>query len=264
MTTTSWNHSSRLTAALAVCLLVAAAVAPAAAVSVAETDAPDSAEVGKEVEVTITLSELYKDPSLEQWELGGETELENPTWTIVYYDQTGSKVDQESFGRQEFTSDSVTASDGVAEVKVKLTGVAPEVSEYSYDPRQTFTAATVNQIPPGGSVNEITTTDIHHYTAESQDAREALDSAATAMEDAGNPAEAEETFGLAVSAYQSGNFDNAQKLADEAKTQAEQAQSTANRNRLLLMGAGALLVIGAAVGGFFYWRSQQDSTDRLG
>ena len=95
MTTTSWNHSSRLTAVLAVCLLAAAAVAPAAAVSVAETDAPDSAAVGEEVSLTITLSELYREPSLEEWELTGETALENPTWTVVYYDQTGSKVDQE-------------------------------------------------------------------------------------------------------------------------------------------------------------------------
>ncbi|MEZ3115067.1 hypothetical protein RYH80_03925 [Halobaculum sp. MBLA0147] len=264
MTTTSWNHSSRLLAVAAVVALLAAAVAPATAVSVAETDAPDSAAVGEEVSLTITLTELYREPSLEQWELSGATELTNPTWTVVLYDQTGAKVGQESFGGQTFAGVSVVADDGVSEVEVQLTGSVPEVAEYTYDPHQTFEAATLEQVPPGGGANELTSVATEHFTEESQSAREALDAASSEIEAAGNPSEATETFGLAVSAYESENFDNAQKLADEAKGQAQQAQNTANRNRLILMGAGALLVLGIAAGGVFYWRSQQDSTDRLG
>jgi hypothetical protein len=264
MTTTSWNHSSKLYAVLAVCALLAAAVAPAAAVSVSETDAPDSAAVGSEVSLTITLADLYKDPQLEEWELDGETDLENPTWTVVFYDQTGSKIGQESFGGQEFTSDAISASEGVSEIEVQLTGTVPEVSEYTYDPQQTFTAAELNQIPPGGGSNEITTSEIHYYTSESQSAREALDSAATAIDDAGNPDDASNKFDQAVQAYESGEFDLATTLADEAETQAEQAKKTDNRNDLILMGVGALLVIGVVAGGVFYWRSQQDTHDRLG
>ena len=264
MTTTSWNHSSKLTVALAACLLVAAAVAPAAAVSVAETDAPDSAAVGDEVSLTITLSELYREPSLEEWELTGETALENPTWTVVYYDQTGSKVDQESFGGQTFAGANVVADDGVSEVEIQLTGTVPAVSEFTYDPQQTFTGAVLEQVPPGGGANELTTVEPTYFTGESQEARAALDAAATEIDAAGEPQAPSDKFDQAVQAYESGEFGLATTLANEAETQAEQAQSTANRNRLLLMGAGALLVVGAAVGGFFYWRSQQDSTDRLG
>ncbi|MEZ3144061.1 hypothetical protein [Halobaculum sp. MBLA0143] len=264
MTTTSWNHSSRLTAALAVCLLVAAAVAPAAAVSVAETDAPDSAAVGEEVSLTITLSQLYQEPSLEEWELAGETALETPTWTVVYYDQTGSKVGQESFGGQTFDDASVVADDDISEIEVQLTGVVPEVSEYTYDPQQTFTAATLRQVPPGGGSNQLATVEPAYFTDASDSARDALDAAATEVEAAGSPQAASDKFDQAVQAYESGEFELATTLANEAESQAEQVQSNQNRNQLLLMGAGALLVVGGAVGGFFYWRSQQDSTDRLG
>lgn len=264
MTTTSWNHSSRLLAVAAVVALLAAAVAPATAVSVAETDAPDSAAVGEEVSLTITLAELYREPSLERWELAGSTELTNPTWTVVLYDQTGAKVGQESFGGQTFEGVSVVADDDVSEVEVQLTGTVPEVAEYTYDPHQTFEAATLEQVPPGGGANELTSVATEHFTEESQSAREALDAASSEIESAGDPSGPSDKFDQAVQAYESGEFDLATTLAGEAESQAEDVQSTADRNRLILMGAGALLVLGIAAGGVFYWRSQQDSTDRLG
>jgi hypothetical protein len=264
MTTTSWNHSSRLYAVLAVCLLLAAAVAPAAAVSVGETDVPDSAAVGSEVSVTIQLTELYREPSLEEWELAGSTELENPTWTVVFFDQTGSKIGQESFGGQEFSGATVAASDDIDQIEVQLTGTVPSVTEYTYDPHQRFTAATLEQVPPGGGSNELASEEVPYFTEDSQSARSALDAAASAIENAGNPNEASSTFDLAVNAYESGNFDNARQLAQEAQNQAERAQQRDNRNELILMGVGALLVVGLVAGGFLYWRSQQDSNDRLG
>jgi len=264
MTTTSWNHSSKLGVAIAVCLLLVAAVVPAAAVSTVETDAPDSAAVGDEVSLTITLTELYQDPSLEEWEMTGTTALENPTWTVVYYDQTGSKVDQESFGGQTFDGASVAAADDVSEVEVQLTGEVPAVESYSYDPHQTFTAARLEQVPPGGGTNELVTAETEQFTSESQDAREAMASAESAIEAAGNPSDAASKFEQAVQAYESGEFTLATSLAEEAQTSAEQTQSTQDRNQLLLLGGGGLLVVALAVGGFVYWRSQQETTDRLG
>ncbi|MFB6176142.1 MAG: DUF4398 domain-containing protein [Halobaculum sp.] len=265
MTTTSWNHSSRLYAVLAVCALLVAAVAPAVAVSVGETDAPDSAAVGSEVSLTVTLTNLYQDPSLEEWELAGQTQLENPTWTVVFYDQTGSKVGQESFGGQEFSSGvTISASEGISEVEVQLTGTVPDVGEYSYDPQQTVTGMRLEQVPPGGGANEITTVEVAYYTEASKSARQELDAAAAAIEEAGNPKAASDKFDQAVQAYESGEFELAKTLANEAQKQAEQAQSTAQRNQLILMGGGVLLVLGLVAGGFFYWRSQQETTDRLG
>jgi hypothetical protein len=264
MTTTSWNHSSKLGVAIAVCLLLVAAVVPAAAVSTVETDAPDSAAVGDEVSLTITLTELYQDPSLEEWEMTGTTALENPTWTVVYYDQTGSKVDQESFGGQTFDGASVAAADDVSEVEVQLTGEVPAVESYSYDPHQTFTAARIEQVPPGGGANELVTAETEHFTSESQTAREAMASAESAIEAAGNPSDAASKFEQAVQAYESGEFTLATSLAEEAQTSAEQTQNTQDRNQLLLLGGGGLLVVALAVGGFVYWRSQQETTDRLG
>jgi len=264
MTTTSWNHSSELGVAIAVCLLLVAAVVPVAAVSTAETDVPDSAAVGDEVSLTITLTELYQGPSLEEWELTGTTELENPTWTVVYYDQTGSKVGQESFGGQAFDGASVVADDGVSEVEVQLTGETPAVESYSYDPHQAFTAARLEQVPPGGGANELVDAEMEHFTTESQAARETMASAESAIEAAGSPSEPSEKLDQAIQAYEGGDFTLATSLAEEAQTNAEQVQSADERNQLLLLGGGGLLLVAVVAGGIFYWRSQQETTDRLG
>ncbi|ERH12120.1 MAG: hypothetical protein J07HB67_01133, partial [halophilic archaeon J07HB67] len=227
MTTTSWNHSSRLGVAIAVCLLLVAVTVPVAAVSTAETDAPDSAAVGDEVSLTITLTELYDE--LEEWEMTGTTQLENPTWTVVYYDQTGSKVDQESFGGQTFDGANVAFADDVSEVEVQLTGEVPSVETYSYDPHQAFTAARLEQVPPGGGSNELVTAETEHFTSESQAARETMVSAESAIEAAGSPTDPSEKLDQAIQAYEGGDFELATTLAEEAQTNAEQAQNTQER-----------------------------------
>ncbi|SEO26046.1 hypothetical protein SAMN04487948_101393 [Halogranum amylolyticum] len=132
------TNSSRCFSLLVACLVLLTTVAaPAAAVSVAESDVPDEAEVGSQVSATVTLDELYKDPQLEAWTLQGETELTDVTWTVTSYDQTGSKLDQQSADGQNASVD-VAAADDVSEVRVKVTGTVPEVENYSYDPAQQF------------------------------------------------------------------------------------------------------------------------------
>ena len=39
--------------------------------------AADGVQVGEQVTATVTLAELYQDPGLEEWRLGGETALES-------------------------------------------------------------------------------------------------------------------------------------------------------------------------------------------
>lgn len=257
---TSLSRSSKL---LVACLVLLSAVAaPAAAVSVADSDVPDEAEVGSQVSATATLDELYKDPQLEAWTLQGQTNLTDVTWTVTYYDQTGAKVGQESTDGQNMTAD-IAASDDVSEVEVKVTGTVPEVTNYSYDPDQTFLFASLTQARDGGSSNAIESWQVHHYTEESKPAREAIDEAAAAVDSSGSD-EAEKTLENAVSAYENANFELAIELANEAQTKAQSAEQSQETMQLALYAVAGLLVVGLLAGGFLWYRSQQDGYDKLG
>jgi hypothetical protein len=265
MTKTNLSRCSSLLLAL---VLVASLAAPAAAVSVAETDVPAEAEVGTQVEATVTLTELYRNPTLEQWELRGETELRDVTWSISYVDQTGATVDREEFDGQNFTSSTISADDGTAEVRVRVTGTAPPVDSFSYDPEQTFVVASLTQAREGGNANAIDTWESHHFTAESDRARDALDEAAAGIETAegsgAGVAEAENTFAQAVDAYESENFDLTVELANEAASQADSARQSQQTVTLALWAGGGVVVLALLAGGVLYWRSQQDTHDPLG
>jgi hypothetical protein len=264
MTKTNLNRCSKL--ALAALVVFAAFSFPAAAVTVGDEDVPGNAEVDSQVSATVTLTELYKDPQLEQWTLAGETELEDVTWTVTYYDQTGAKVNQTSFDGQNFTGATVSAADGTSEVDVKITGTVPEIEEYSYDPQQSFRLMALEQTRKGGSSNEIDAWESSHYTSESEAARTAIEEAESAIEAASgaNTGEAEKLLDRAVDAYNGGNFDNAQGLASDAAESAEEAEKSSQTMQLALYAVGGLVVVGLLAGGFLWYRSQQDSYDKLG
>jgi len=243
---------------------VAALAVPAGAVSVAEENAPEEAAVGAQVTATVSLEELYRDPGYESWRLAGETDLTDVTWTVVYYDQTGSKVDQESFDGANFTSGQISADEGISEVEVKVTGTVPGIDAYSYDPAQQFTLLALNQTRSGGTQNDIDSWSAHHYTSESREARQAIDAASAAVESAGSPDAADEKLAQAIEAYESENFGLAVELANEAEQRANETEQSRQTRQLLLYGAGGLVLVGLLVGGGLYWRRQQDSYDKLG
>ncbi len=264
MTRTNWSRFSRV--ALVALLVLAGAAVPAAAVSVSEEQVPDSAQVDSQVTASVRLTELYRNPQLEQWSLAGETALQNVTWTVTYIDQTGAKVGQESFDGQEFDGAQIAASDGTSEVRVQVRGTVPDVREYTYDPRQTFNAMELSQTREGGSSTEIDRWEVHHYTPESQSARQALDEARSAIQGASgaDTAEAERSFQNAVEAYESGEFGLATNLATEATERANSAKQSRQTFQLAMYAVGGLVVVGLLAGGFLYWRSQQETYDRLG
>ncbi|AKU08236.1 MULTISPECIES: hypothetical protein [Haloferax] len=264
MTKTNWSRFSKL--ALALVVLLSALAGPVGAVSVASENVPNEAQVGSQVTATATLDELYRNPQLESWTLAGETDLEDVTWTVTYYDQTGAKVDQQSFDGQNFSGAQVAAGDGTSEVEISVTGTVPEVEAYSYDPAQTFTLISLDQTREGGSSNDIDTWTAHHYTEESAAARTELDSAQAAIQSASgaNTQQAQQTFNNAVEAFNGEEFNLATNLANEAETSANQAQQSSQTTQLLIYAAGGLLVVALIAGGFLYWRSQQTTYDKLG
>jgi hypothetical protein len=262
------TNLSRFSSLLLVVLLVASAAAPVAAVSVGDASVPEEGAVGSQVEATVTLTELYQNPTLEQWQLEGETELRDVTWSLSYVDQTGATVGREEFDGQNFTSSAISAADGTAEVRVRVTGTVPEVASYSYDPAQTFLFLSLTQARAGGNANDVDRWEAHHFTATSDRARDALDEAgsaiSTASAEGANVGEAENTFAQARNAYESENFDLAVELANEAQSQAESAQQSQQTFQLALYAGAGVLVLVLAIGGFLYWRSQQDTHDPLG
>jgi cellobiose-specific phosphotransferase system component IIA len=126
----------------------------------------------------------------------------------------------------------------------------------------------LTQAREGGNANAIDAWEAHHFTSESDQARNAIDEAGAAIETARSSGagvgEAENTFDQAVNAYESENFDLAAELATEAQSQAESAQQSRQTLTLALYAVGGLVVVALLVGGFLYWRSQQETHDPLG
>lgn len=250
----SWNRYSSLAILFVTLLLLAAGVA--GAVTVSNNNAPDIAEVGTTQTATITVTELFQNPSLEEWTLVGETQLENTTWTVTQINQAGGQVGQNSYDGKTF-SEGVNLDSNVAEVRVKITGTVPPISNYSYNPAHAFLFAELRQTRQGGTSNVIVTHPVHHYTPNSRAAEDAIRSAQSAISAAGGHQQAEQSLDSAISAYDNGNFQNAVNLANRAEDEAKSAQAASERNQMLLYAGVGIVVLLVIVGGLYYWRSQQ-------
>ena len=246
-------NSSRSSSLAALLLVLLLAVGAAGAVTVDQADQPGEAQVGSDVQATFVLSELFQNPSLEQWILSGETELNNVTWTVQVDNQAGSQIEQESYDGQSFEHP-VDLADGDNEISVTVTGTVPPIGNYTYDPEETFVFANLQQAREGGTSDVIEAFETHHYTEDSRSARQAIDAGQAAIDEAGGHEEAERTLNSAIDAYESGNFDLAVDLATQAEETADKAQSNQSRNQLILMAVGALVVIGLVVGAVLYWQ----------
>jgi DNA-binding protein YbaB len=259
MTKMSWIRSSKSAALVVLLALSLTAVGSAGAISVAPGDAPEEVRVGETVTTTVTIEDPFVDMP-DQWTLQGSTELENVSLTVTVLQQ-GDQVDQTVYGEQSFEQE-LDASNGGDTIEVEITGDAPAVSNYTYEPRETFTLYELASMQ-GSSTSELNASEVHHYTNASRDARLAIEDAEAAINETGGNSEAEAQRDRAVSAYENSNFDNAESLAGDAQSQAEQAQQSAEQTQTLLMGAGALLVVLLVGGGIYYWRANQDEPTKL-
>ncbi len=260
------TRCSKLAVLVAVSLALVAAVAPAAAaVSVSADGVPDSAEVDSKVTSTFTLTELYSE--YDQWTLRGETNLTQVTWTVTTYDQTGAKIAQETYNQPTFNH-SIAAENGVNEIEVEVEGTVSEVGNWSYDPAQSVLVASLAQTQQGGTSSSLASHSTRPYTEDSQAARTAIGDAEDAVEDTADAgadtAEAEDLVSSAVSAYDNGNFENAQRLAGQATEKAEASASSKQQTSMLLMGAGVLVAVALVGAGLWYWRNNRETYDKLG
>jgi hypothetical protein len=257
------NRCSKLLALLLAATLVVSAVGPAAAMSASASGAPETAEVGSDVTTTFTIEKPFSD--YDAWTLNGTTELSDVTWTVKLYDQGGDKIDQSSYDGQSF--DHALDKTDAYEVKVKIEGTVPEVSNFTYDPAQKLLLAELTQVREGGSSEAIDSWESRPYTQESDEARAAIENAEGAIEDAeesgASVSGAEDALSDAVSAFDGENFELATDLAGKAQENADSAQQSNQQTQMLLYGGVGLLALVALVGGLFWYRSQQDDYDKL-
>jgi hypothetical protein len=257
-------HSSKL---LALVLVAALLAQGAVALSVVGDD-PGDVEVGSDVDHTVTVENLHQDPQVEQWTLEATTELDDAEWTLTYLDQAGEEIEKTSHEGGEINSSQLSTDNNINAVEVRVRGTAPAVEEYTYPDEEMVTVMTLTQSPANDVTSDIATIEAHAYTSQSQNAREALDSADAAItsanEQGANVQEARQRFNNAKSAYESEDFDNAVDLAGQAEELANSKVESSQQTQTILYAVGGLVVLALIVGGFFWYRSRQDTYDKLG
>ena len=260
----NWSRSSSTTLVLVALMLVA--VVPAAGITVSGDASPSTVEVGEQQDVTYTFEDNLYD-NYNRWTLQGETELESVTWTVKTFDVGGDELTEETYSGQNFSHE-IAKGDDVASVTVRVEGTTPTWSEWQYDPPQQMTVATFSQSQEGGASNKIEGFTARPYTAESQSARTAIDDANEAIDEAetagASTDEAEALVNNAISAYENGNFENAEDLASQAETTANSAAQSAQRTDLLLLAGGVIVVLALVAGGIYWYLQQRETYDRLG
>lgn len=253
------NRSSSPTAFLVALSLLVLAVSTGAAVTSTASGVPEDARVGSKQGATYTLNNLYEDNTRE-WTLTGRTSMTGVQW-IVEKRKLGGDVETESFSGQSFST-TVSSENSVETVVVTVNGTVPEISNFSYDPRERFVFAQLHK-SVGNSKTEVTTTRVHHYTKSSRQARQAIENASEAIQAVGGDEQANRTLHNAISSYEAADFDNAIDLANQAEQRARQAERASQRTQLALYGGIGVVGLVAVFGGVYYWRSRQDTYDKL-
>jgi hypothetical protein len=253
----SWIRSSKGIALVVLFTVSLAAVGGAVALSVSADGVPGETQVGQPSNATITLNDPFVETK--QWTLEGATELRNVSWQVTVLDQ-GDTVSDETYGSQEFTQ-ALNASSGGDTIEIRIEGDTPPISDYSFDPEETYTLFDLDQTV-GSNTNDLNASEVHHYTNDSKSARESIVAAQEAINGT-NSEEARNLVNNSISAYDSGNFDNAEDLASQAQNTAEQAEESSEQTQMLLYAGVGVVVIALIGGGIYYWRSQQDDYGKL-
>lgn len=263
------SRCSEIAVLLLALVAVAAVAVPVTAVSVSGSGVPDAVEtngtVGIDSKVSYSLTDLYTQ--YQSYELVGQTELREAVWTVETVNPQGETIDTMTFSGSNFTID---VGGSIDAIEVSIEGRAPsaEAVEFNYEPAQSFVIAAFAQRQSGGVASEIREFTARPYTEDSQTAREAIDAAAGAIDNARSAgagvSDAQTDYDNAVAAYNNEEFGLAQDLANQAQSAAESAQSSQNRTQLLLTIGGAVIIIALIAVVVVYVLRNRGPEDKLG
>lgn len=229
----------------------------AGAVAIADHTAPAEVEVGSAQEATFTFEDLYTD--YDSWTLRGETGLTNVTWTVEKRNAGDQTIDGNSYDGQQF-NESIALEEDTVTVLVQIQGTVPEITNFTYTPREQFTFASFQMVREQGASEDIESHDAFHYTQDNQAARDAISQAETAIDESGGHTSAEQTLNNAISAYENGNFENAIDLAQQAESTATESSQSQEQRRQLLIGIGILIVLGIVIAAVYWYRKNKTGT----
>jgi hypothetical protein len=259
----SWTHSSKAVALGVLLAVTLGAAGTAAAVTFTEDSVPETAQTGEEITLEITMEELYDGELPNEWELKTDTELEDPSWTVIVKNEANEEVT-----RQEEATDSITQSivldEQHSKVQITVTGTVPEINSFDYEntEKEEIVALNLSQVVEGGtSALEGGEWTVHRYTEESQDARETLDEAQSALEGVDDE-DAESRFDEAISFYNNEDWEKAKTAANDAKSMAESGSDSGGPPLPLIIGGVAVLVV-LVGGGIYYYQQSQQQTSKL-
>jgi hypothetical protein len=261
----NWTHCSRLALGLGLVLALALVAGTLGAAAVPfEGETPDSAEVGEEVDIDgVTMTEPYDVG--DQWTMRVSTELAEPRLRVTTLDGAGNTIDEIDLtnGSVVLELNDTSISEVVFDVRGDVPGFGDDgLGEFSYAnrARENLTVLEIEEVF-GGQTRTVDngTFELHRFTPDSREARQAIDNASAAAEEADSD-DARDRIDEAITFYDNGEFGNAIDAANDAESTANSEGET--RQTLLLVGGVVALLV--AVGGVAYFlRSRQEPENKL-
>ncbi len=260
MNLTRCSETAGLLALVAVLALAAGAFGALGAEF--DGEVPDSAEVGSEVEVEqLTLTDPFSVS--DEWTMQVRTQLNSPQLTMIARDGAGNPVREVDVF--EPTTELVLNNTAISTVEFTVRGTVPEIGgegpgQFDYENRA---LESINVLEIREDLDSRTrsvengTFTLHRFTEGSLMARQAIDNASDAAEEA-NSDQARARIDEAITFYNNEAFEAAAEAAGDAERTADDSGGMT----LLLVGgiAAILLVVGGSV---YYLRYRQQPESKL-
>ncbi len=135
------------------------------------------------------------------------------------------------------------------------------MSEWQYEPEHKVLVMELSQVRLGGTSEVIGTIEVSPYNLESKAARESIDKANVVVSEVDDE-EAKQTIENAISAYNAGNFDNAEDLARQSEENALATGDSRERKGLIVRIVGFVIAM-ALIGGTIVWYRSTRHKSRL-